>query len=255
MEEVKKLIFNERSFQKNFKDDFAITPAFNSKSETKLRGHVIFRDGVTGKVLLEKDNEIVLRGRTFALEMLFRAPITGSPYIQNLDRKVCLFQIGTGGAPENDVFQPFVPQYTDMGVSNAVPFLSVDPNKLTSGDPEKASNPSIVTELSPEQALKYYLPVVDPLDPQVTHYLGKVFGGAEWVFDMGNNEVYRKLSLFISSIDARNRFINELSLMIAYYDDVANEYTQVEGFSRLCFDTESLSNLSKSILIDYLIYA
>jgi len=193
--------------------------------------------------------------RTFALEMLFRDVITGSPYIQNLNRKVCLFKIGTGGAPEGDPFNPHVPSYTDMDVAANVAFLTVDPNKITSGDPEKASNPSIVTELSPEQQLKYYQPVVDPLDPSVTHYYAKTFEGAEWVFDLENNEVYRKLTLLISNIDARNKFINELSLIIAYYDDVANEYGQYEAFSRLCFDTESLTNLSKSIMIDYLIYA
>jgi len=63
MNEIKHLKFSEKQLVKGMHDDFKLKAAeFNSKSRTSLKGKVIFRDAETGKVLLEKDNEIVLRG-------------------------------------------------------------------------------------------------------------------------------------------------------------------------------------------------
>jgi len=239
----------------NINEEISRTVSTDTNNTTNLKGVVKFINPDTGETIFEKENLIVLRGRTFALEKLFGVPITGSPYIQNLNRSVALFKIGKGGTPEGDPFNPIVPEYFHTSLSDEVPFITVDPNKLTSGDIEKASNPSIVTELSIDQQHKYYMPVVDTLDPEVTHYYGKNFEDAEWVFDEVNNEVYRELSLFISAIDARGKYINELGLFIAEYDEVNNEYLNLELFSKLTFDTEPLSNNTKSILIQYRIYA
>jgi hypothetical protein len=248
----KVLTFDEKKIYNNLHDEAQVCGDGVAKHPLIKRGKVVFKDK-DGNVILERDNEIVLRGRTFALEKLFEAVITGSPYEQNLDRKVSMFKIGSGGAPESNPFEPYEPNYDDMGLTTPQPFLTVDPNKMS--DPEKASNPSIVTELSPEQELKYYLPVVDSLDPQVTHYYGKTFESQEWGFDQANNEVFRKLTLLISDLDVRDLNINELSLMIAHYDDLNNSFQQVEAFSRICFPTENFSNLSKSVTVEYYIYA
>jgi hypothetical protein len=246
-ENNKILTFSDTEFQKFMRDRAQV-----SGGKTCLRGRVIMRDE-NGKVLLEKDNEIVLRGRTFALEKLFGAVITGSTYIQNLERSIALFKIGAAGAPNGDPFNPFVPEFSDMDVAEQVPFITVDPNKFS--DPEKASNKSIVTELSDVQELKYYIATVDPLDPAVTHYYGKTFENSQWHINQAGNEVYRELTLLISDTDCRGAKINELCLMLAYYDTPGNTFSQIEAFSRICFDTESFSNLSKTCTISYLIYA
>mgnify|MGYP000200465618 CR=1 FL=1 len=249
----KTIVIAEHDFANFLKDKHAVVNSRSAKTGG-IAGKVIMRNE-KGEVILEKDNLIVLRGRTFALEKLFETAIVGSTYVQNIDRKIALFKVGTGGTPPAAPFDPYVPQYTDMDLSAPVPFLIVDPTKISGGDPEKISNPSIVVELTPEQQLKYYLPEVDPAFPEQTKMMGKKFETEEWVYSLATNEVYRKLTLLISEIDCRKQYLNELGLMIAGYDSVNNAYGQVEAFSRICFDTESCTNLTKTITVEYLIYA
>jgi len=249
MSDTKNLKFSEKSLLTDKFDISNITPT------SFLRGRVVMRDE-KGNIFLEKDNMIVLRGRTFALEHLFKDPISASSgYTQDLDRKICLFKIGDGGADvETAPFDPFVPSYQNLDLSNPVPFITVDPNK--NADPIKQANPSIVTELAPGDELIYYDKVVDGGDPAVFHYYGKVFDTApEWTFNEAGNEVYKKVTLRINTKDARNQYVNELGLFFASLDTGGNVYENIEIFSRICFDTESLTNLTKQIVIEYFIYA
>lgn len=237
----------------------------DSSNKSALRGHVVFKDE-NGNVILEKDNLIVLRGRTFVLERLFNKSITDAEnvdYIKNVNRKVCLFKIGDGGANvETAPFNPYVPEYSDEDLAHPLPFVIVDPDKNL--DPVKQKNPSILTELSDEDKLNYHAPVKDG---NTTLYMAKVFDGStpgddtatgtSWGYDKVNNEVYIKCDLRVSVKDGRgtNPYINELGLFFAEYVPEQKTYKNLEMLSRLSFDSESLTNQSKQILIEYYIYA
>ncbi|WCS68388.1 hypothetical protein Goe21_02790 [Bacillus phage vB_BsuM-Goe21] len=219
-----------------------------------LKGKVKVMDEF-GNTILEKDNLIVLRGRTYALERLFGKPIDAeaSGYRVNLNRSICLFKVGSGGADiESAPFQPFAPLYSDEDLAKPVPFVVQDPAKHET--PEKENNPSIIEELSEEQRKRYYLPEVR--SDGTTEYYGKVFEvEPQWVFSKENNEVYQKIMLKINADETRGYLINELGLVFAEYDEANNTYKDTELFSRVTFDSESLTSLTKTVLIEYLIYA
>jgi hypothetical protein len=213
---------------------------------------VIFRDE-KGNIILEKENLIVLRGRTFALEKLFNDVITvGSGYDQDLNRQIVLFKIGSGGADvTNDPFNPYTPNFADEDLASEIPFIIVDPDKMA--DPAKAANPSIfVTLPSGYENIYYDKRTVGTVD---SYYAKKFETAPEWYFNKLTNEVYKKVTLAIAVQDARDEYINELSLLLANYDNVGNAYNNIELFSRICFDTESLVNHTKQIIIEYYIYA
>jgi hypothetical protein len=226
-----------------------------STSYVGLKGRVRLRDGVTGELILEKDNLIVLRGRTYALEQLFNDPIdpTASGYKVNMNRTIGLFKIGSGGADvQSSPFQPFTPLYKDEDMAIPVPFVIQDPDKYATA--EKENNPSIIENLSTAQKKKYYLPTVK--SNGTTEYFGKVFEVApQWVFNKTTNEVYKKIMLKIDANEARGYMVNELGLVIAQYDATNNVWKDAELFSRVTFDTESLTSLTKSLLVEYLIFA
>lgn len=219
-----------------------------------LRGHFILKDDF-GNIILEKDNLIVMRGRTYALELLFHDYIdtSASGYINNLNRNICLFKIGSGGCDvQNTPFQPFVPVYDDMDMAQPIPFVISDPNKFL--DSDKTDNPSIVEELTGSATKKYYLPI-SRTDNTVEYY-GKVFETKpQWVFNKETNEVYKKIMLRIAPNEARGRLINELGLVFAEYDSNTNSYKDAELFSRVTFDTKSTTSLTNSFLCEYLIFA
>lgn len=243
-------MFNKLKFLEFFKPKDK--PSISDKSN--MRGRVIVKD-LEGNTILQKDNLIVLRGRSYALELLFGASLpAGSGYIANNKRKVCLFKIGSGGADiQASPFQPFAPKFDDMDLSKPVPFIIVDPDKY--GDPSKAANPSIVEKLSDSDKKKYYMPVSSPNG--TTAYYGKIFepDTSRWRFNKEGNEVYQFLTLRIEPNESRGFMINELGLVIAEEDKINNVYKDIELFSRVTFDTDSLTSLSKGIIIEYLVYA
>jgi len=245
--ENKVLKFNDGS---NLEDSFVMNNA------PTMRGRVVFKDDM-GNILLEKDNLIVLRGRVYALEKLFADFNTNDNYAKNLNRIISLFKCGEGGTPEDKPFQPYVPVFSDLDLAKEIPFRIVDANDPT-------------TFLSTEEKQLYYDGRVSALDSNLTEYFCKRFDNVdpEWHIDSVNNEVYKKIILRISTLDfrtvptgdpeqpyGRDAKINELSLCLAYYNQVANVMEDIELFSRICFDTESLSNLTKQITVEYYIYA
>jgi hypothetical protein len=224
-------------------------------SRLGMRGRIRLIDPVTGKVILEKDNLIVMRGRTYALESLFKDPIdpAASGYKVNLNRTVGLFKIGSGGADiQSAPFQPFTPLYSDEDMAVPVPFVTLDSGKYDSQ--EKENNPSIVEQMSENQKRKYYLPT--QRQDGTSEYFGKVFEvEPQWVFNKSTNEVYKKIMLKIDANEARGYMINELGLVIAEYDATNNVWKDAELFSRVTFDTQSLTSLTRSLLVEYLIFA
>jgi len=217
--------------------------------KTTLRGVVDIINPVTGKVILrKKQNLIVLRGRTFALEKLFDDTITTTnvpSYQTNLNRKICLFGVGTGGAPMADPFAPIPPVPLNEALSERAPFRTTCPG---------GSDPAFPTALDAGEELIYYDMVVDGI---YEHYYGKRFEylDPEWGVFPGDNEIYKKIVLRVNDKDARGKHINELMLYIAGYDSGANEMVDIEAFSHITFPTESLLDLTKQLLVEYYIYS
>jgi len=244
--------------KKVFKDDYnSINEemSMDSVSKPSIRGKVRFLDD-EGNVILEKDNLIVLRGRVFALEKLFNDMNTEGSYVTNNNRELILFKIGTGGAPENDPFQPYTPSFDDTDLASPIPFKVVDAND---------TNTTLTTE---EQDI-YYDSKLNEIDTTLTEFYCKRFDVIDpvWNIDTVNNEVYKKMILKINTTDfrtvptgnpeqpyTRDANINELGLYFASYNDTTNEMEDIEMFSRLTFSTEPLTNLSKTVTIEYYIF-
>ena len=203
-----------------------------------LAGVVEFVNPETGKTLLVRHNLVVQRGRTFALEKMYGvdAP-TGANYTADLSRTIMLFSVGTGGCPANDPFSPIPVQPTDVELSSKVPLRIVDPaNSLTNIKPEDVP----------------FYPIYETIGGK-KHYKYKKFNesDAQFVVNKSENKIYRRLPIYISELDCRDQKINELALYFCNSD-----HKNVEMYSRLTFDTESMSSVvNKGLLIYYYTYA
>lgn len=218
------------------------------------KNKIVIKDGITGEVLKEKENLVVLRGRVFTLEKIFMTYFNGNALYKNhIDKgKICLFQLGSGGA--NVPAEPFVPKVPsphDLALANPVPFRVV--NTLY---PQTAIDPL-------EQSSYHGATVVG----NVTSFYYKTFEQApEFFYNFEESEVYVKTILKISAEDyrlvnsenndfVRNTYVNELGIFFASYNTATNTYDNPELFSRICFETEPLMNLSKTLVIEYYVYA
>ena len=205
---------------------------------TGLAGIVEFVNPETGKTLLRRHNLVVQRGRTFALEKMYgvNAPDSAG-YVADLNRKILMFSVGTGGCPANDPFSPTPVQPTDVELRSKVPLRIVDPANST-------------TSISPEDAPFY--PIYETIGGK-KHYNYKKFNenDAQFVVNKSENKIYRRLPIYISELDCRDQKINELGLYFCNPD-----HGHVEMYSRLTFDTESMSSVvNKGLLIYYYTYA
>lgn len=234
----------------------------------KTKNKIVVRD-LDGNVLFEKENLVVLRGRVFALEKMFMEQCSEAPsnYLNNVAAgKICLFACGKGGAPNSQLFEPYVPSPLDetslstpFGLKNPVPFRTVDSTVPIT---------AFLSGGSIDEPHMYYCGVEDLEDPAVTRYYYKTFDQPiEWVYDKDTNEVYVICTLKIDVSDFRNtksddnltyvrsEYINELGLFIATYSSGANTYSNVEMVTHICFDSEPFKNMNKTLLIDYYVYA
>lgn len=220
-----------------------------------LKGRVILRDPLTGEIVSDKNNLIVLRSRAFILELLFKqlSP-SGSNYINNTNRSVCLFKIGEGGADiTTSPFQAVAPKFNAEDLNAPLPFIIEDPNKNL--DPNKKANPSFVEFLTDDQKKKYYLSKEYP-DGSV-RYFGKIFEPDSQRLKVNKTigEVYMHVTLAITPDEARGFIYNELGLVLAEYDEINNVYKDEELFSMITLDSDALKSLTRGVLIEYLIYA
>jgi hypothetical protein len=251
------MYLNENEVMVNVEDAMVLADKYkkNPYSRQGLSGRIKLHVDDFGNKVLEKDNLIVLRGRTFALEKLFDSPIdpTTSGYKVNMNRTICIFKIGSGGCDVNSApFQPFTPLYSDENLATPVPFVIEDSQKYA--DQLKTDNPSIIEAMTDADKHRYYLPSLKSNGS--AEYYGKVFEVApQWVFNKDTNEVYKKIMIKVDANEARGFLVNELGLVIAEYDSATNTYVDDELFSRVTFDTESLTSLTKTLLIEYLIFA
>lgn len=207
-----------------------------------LGGAIAIEDPATSRILQVRENKLTLRGRSFALENIFKsdAPVD-SDYISNLAREVVMFRIGTGGAPASQPFVPTPPSAGDSEMALPAPFRVVDPN-VECDDMCQVD----VTQYSDARPLSGE-------DAGKTGYFAKAFDGdSEFVWNPADNKVYRHLRLLISAEDARDLAINEAGLVIAD----PNDFSGMELFSRVTFASEFMgSDTQKALLIHYYVYA
>lgn len=220
-----------------------------------LKGHVIIRDALTGDILEEKDNLIMLRGRAYVLELLFgmNAP-ESTGYNNDHTRKVCLFGIGQGGADLlASPLEAIAPKFNDKDLYSPIPF--VIETDLKEVIPEHQANPSIYDNLDSEQRGIYYLPKTQP-DGSIRYY-GKVFekDTARLKINTDTNECYWQGTLRITPNEARGYVFNELGLYLANYNQSSNTYSNVELFSHICVSSIALTSLKRGVLISYILYA
>jgi hypothetical protein len=229
----------------------------HDKMEKYLKGHVIMVNNEDGSTIVDKDNVIVLRGRTFALEKMFGVnnELNLGYDTSNLDSKrICLFKVGDGGCVDES--QPFnllsvAPDCTELGHELAF--------RLAIDGEDKPVGFFQAKELDDESGnIGYYC---------------KAFDNIEWVFNSNtNDEVAVKLTLTIEEDDlktivgldenneteyTRSCFINEIGLCIANGDttDTSDSMSNIELATRLTFESEPMFNQLKSITIYYYIYA
>lgn len=232
------------------------------QEETPMKGHVIIRDK-EGNILHEEDNLVLMRARVWLFEQLFgaSAPTTYTGAKINNNRIISLFSIGSGGADINaSAFTPFTPKFNDVDLGQPIPFVTIDPDKPNNS--EAQANPSIVTELSAEQANTFYMPVSNP--DGTTPYYTKRFKDAtaeeplgsskKWVLDQSTGGVAFSLALSVERDEARGTLFNEIGLWLAEYDSSNNTFKDAELATRLTFQTESLASLTKGIDIEYIMY-
>ncbi len=207
-----------------------------------------------GKVLLVKNNLIVLRGRTLALEKLFDLDLDGEfppDYIINRARKICLFKVGTGGTLPDDPFNPIVVQYGERDLASPAPFRTLVP--------------SLGDVFIPDEAERYFGENITSGGPDgdvLDYYLKRINISTEfepeWEFDQATNTVAVKMVLKLDDNDTKDMLINELGLFAAEVGVDAGTgvvtFNDPEMVSRITFDTESMSG-NKEILIDYYIFA
>lgn len=243
-------------------DGFNLNDSPSSKSN-HLKGHVIFSDSATGKVLFEKDNLILMRTKVWIFENLFKTtPPTSYAPPAKVDntRSVVLFSVGSGGADVNgSAFTPYVPKYSDTALGQPIPFIIIDPDK--NNDVSTQNNPSIFETLSPEQAKTYYLPQAKA--DGTTAYYGKRFTGATdtnqlgsstgWDINTDSGEVSFTLDMSIDATDARGLMFNEIGLWLGTYNSTNNTYDNPELLSRLTFATKYLNSTTDAITIKYVI--
>jgi len=229
----------------------------SDKIDNTLKGLVTIRDTETQRVIFkERQNLIVLRGRTFALEKLFDDPIGsngGSSYISDLNRKIIGFKVGKGGTPAGDPFAPYAPSPLDLTLASAVPFRLHDLNESGNDNPR--------TFIPSSEIANYGQPTI--VDAARTHYYMKHFDNRdpEWVWNNSTNEVYKLIMMSVTKNDCRTEaanIVNELSLLMAGENgsDVngASVFVRPEIFSRITFPSEFMSG-DKGLEIEYRIYA
>lgn len=236
-----------------------------------LRGHVTMVDDETGEVVLDKDNLIVLRGRTFALEKMFGQPNTleGVDYnSNNLAKKtICLFRAGRGGCVEG---QPF----------NVLP--SIDPDCRELGEMIPFRIKLYENEERPEgyydlRDINFSNIEGNAVAGNYQGYYAKTFESITWgrnekVYSDDEDEVYVKLTLKINSEDfktipvrdennnitlTRNTFLNEIGLCIANHvqTSLTDKMEDIELVTRINFQSEPYMNQTKTSTLYYYIYA
>jgi len=241
----------------NFKDDIK-----NFKSTSFYRGHVVVVDDITGETILEKDNLVLLRGRTFALEKMFDKvnDIKGFSKTDLANKKICLWKAGRGGCVSGEPFNLLSIEPHDTSLGEEIPFIAVKNN---------SSRPAGYYGEVPS-AIK------DNYNNEYTYYYAKTFDDMEWVTNTNeygySDEIALKITLKITEDDfktildydennnvmfKRNTFINEIALCIAnpVKSNSVDRMDNLELATKLNFESEPYFSNLKVATIYYYIYA
>lgn len=203
--------------------------------EGGLDGVLNFFDTSTGRLVMRKKNKVVLRGRTFAIENVWKKtvnPQVATGYIADLNRRVNFFKVGKGGTPVNDLFAPLPVSPTAEALNNEIPFQIVLPGgSLLATDPTS-----------------YVKSVVEGAN---TAYYGKQFDNRdpEMVFNKADNRIAMRMELSISQYDLRDKFINEIGLFFS-----STTFNSPELYSKVHFPTEPFTG-TKGLLVEYWAFA
>ncbi|WP_368880293.1 hypothetical protein [Proteus mirabilis] len=209
----------------------------NVDSAVAPHNFIAVRDKGTGKVLFTRKNLVVRIGRELTLRHLFDLPYSSEDQEKLHNRTLCLFGIGSGGTPESDPFNPLVPTSADKDLNKAVPFRIVN-----SGNP------------LPEEDKKLYFDTKQNHDD--TQYMKKLFTKKELVVDTEKDRVYVKVTLDVNALDARGQKFSEIGIFSARVTKPGETYEDIQMFSRITFDTESLSaTTGKGLTIEYYVFA
>lgn len=227
---------------------------------TLLHGRVELYDDETGELIFRKNNLVLLRGRTFALEKMFDMPNTldmGYNTANMETKKICLFKIGNGGA---DPANPFT---LLAGV--------VAPN-----------NTSLVNEIAfkiqeegePKPDKYFDLKNMNDGTNNMAYYC-KTFDEAEYFMNSNTeDEVGVKLTISLEpgdfcttmSVDEngykvykRSTFINEIGLCIGNpvldQNNKVTDIRNIELITHCTFESEPYMNPLKSSTVYYYLYA
>ena len=245
------------------------------------------------EVVFDTENMVPLIGVQYAMEMVFGVKGTqiviptlnslgigsqntitpskeGEPY--EYGQKVCLFGVGTGGAAENNLTALDV-HYWETSVANwqkpetMVPFRYTN-DEITGSDANKYYGRRRDTD--DNNTMCYYLKRFDQ-DPNIVHVFADGMEDenptlvTQEYFDTHSEttvQSYTECALTISKKDIREWFlaygieaprVNSLALYNAIYDPEADDYAQIQMFSKLNIPTEPLT-LSKDLQILYRVY-
>jgi hypothetical protein len=228
--DIKDYLKQEDLVKKNFLEEMVDT-------KEGFSGILVFKDGKSRNILFRTKNKVVLRGRTFALENLYKETIfSSSGYIQNLNRSINLFQVGNGGTPLNDPFNPLPVSHDDENLKNKLAF-----RKTLVSATQDVINPVN------EDIYKGY--EIDSLTGSKSYYYKRFENqNPVFIFDKKNNLIYKKLELFVSVDDCRNTEINEVGLFFSSIN-----FTQPEMYSRSVFPTYPIRTFD-TLLIEYYTY-
>jgi hypothetical protein len=231
-----------------------------------LAGMVTMRDDKGRLIFQKRPNLIVLRGRTFALEMLFdnmigSSGVTGGavPYISDNARNIMAFGVGSGGASGSSPFTPDAPPPTGQaGVElvTPIPFRFHDSSQSASGDP---------TLFIPGGEIANYggaVQVPGGSSTQVYYYLKNfAVSPPAWYFSESANTVYKAVELTISGNDCETPGGNQVNELCLYFSRLgtpdangACTFLNPEMFSRITFPTEYFT-IGKGLNVEYRIYA
>ena len=275
--------------------------------------HQTTKGSYLDKVLFKKSNMVPIGGVQYVMEKLFNVkgqlstgyisdpdfpfqfgadtdeslntiidPSSGAliaPY--SPQHHVCLFGVGTGGAPENSVYATDV-AYNERALVQPIPFRIVstaDPDNyppLTDSEADMYWGKRVSAELGDASNVTAYYAKRFDSDPQVVHLWRdatdpdedgtNVLSGSVSVFDSVRTEgieSFTEINLTIGKKDLKQYFtaigmpesarINELALYCAELDSSRGDYTNIKLFSKLNFQTEPLST-TKDMEIIYRVY-
>ena len=300
----------------SIKDSRPSHPGIWAKTEVIVgygRHRTADRGSYLDKVLFSKSNMVPIGGVQYVMEKLFNvAGQVNTGYISDPDfpfsfgaetdtslntivdsngkliapyspqHHVCLFGVGTGGAPENSVSATDV-EYNERSLVQPIPFRVVsatDPDNypaLTTTEQGMYWGKRVQDEFGDATAgTAYYLKEFDS-DPEIIHLwrdnpdpdedgTNVTESGASSVFSSVRTEgieSFTEINLTISKKDLKQYFnaygmpesarINELALYCAEKDSARGDYTNIKLFSKLNFQTEPLST-TKDMEIIYRVY-